>query len=228
MGGKLHYVFDTNWSSSLAYAVGLITSDGYLRSDTAEINFTSKDYELVRLYRESLRISKKIRRNGTSGTSSRKYYTLRFKSRQLHTFLHSVGITSAKSKTIKSVTVPDDCFADFVRGVFDGDGTFYTHWDTRWPNSFVFHIEIASASEQFICWLQEQLQRLYGTKGFIKRGDGVFILRFAKGDTKILFDTMYYQIDIPFLERKYRKIKDALDFNDKLKQNTIHAAVAQW
>jgi hypothetical protein len=131
----------------------------------------------------------------------------------------SIGVTPKKSKTIKAVQVPSSYFADFLRGLYDGDGTFWTEWDKRWPNSFVFHIEIASASREFITWLKSQLTRLYNVKGFIKRGAGVFIVRYAKGDSRILYSIMYYKKNSLCLTRKYMKIKTTLDFDQELNQD---------
>ena len=93
--------------------------------------------------------------------------------------------------------------------IFDGDGTFYTFWDTRWPNSFAFKMAFASASTAFIRWLKEKLSQCYGVKGYIHKGDGVLNLEYSKGDTKKLFAAMYYQDDLLYLNRKYRKLKNA-------------------
>ncbi len=48
------------WSSALAYVVGLITTDGCLSKDRRHIDFTSKDTELVSLYRDIIKPKSKI------------------------------------------------------------------------------------------------------------------------------------------------------------------------
>ncbi len=80
--------------------------------------------------------------------------------------------------------VPDEFFADFLRGLFDGDGTFYTYWDTRWPRSFVYKISFASASSDFIIWFKDRLTQLYRVKGYICKGDGVLNIQYTKGDSE--------------------------------------------
>lgn len=52
-------VIDTTWRSEFAYAVGLIASDGCLRKDTMEVRFVSKELEMIRLYKKSLRHTQK-------------------------------------------------------------------------------------------------------------------------------------------------------------------------
>lgn len=226
--GAPRNIVDVTWRSDLAYVIGLIVSDGNLHRDTARIGITSKDLEIVELFGKALGIRNKWSRHARGGKPRIEYYYLTFKSRQFYDFLLDIGITPAKSKTIKAVDVPDEFFPDFLRGVCDGDGTFWTHWDTRWSNSFVFHLALYSASEVFIRWIHQRLHSIYGTNGHIKKGAGVYEIRYAKGDSKKLFEIMYYNHDIMFLSRKYHKIKEALDFDQKIKQNAKHAVVAQW
>ena len=227
-GRELRNLIDTNWRPELAYAVGLIASDGWLSKDVAEIGIVSKDRELIETFVKCLKLSRKPFPSGRGGEVVKKYWSIRFKSRQFYQFLTEIGIGPAKSKTIERVAVPDEYFADFLRGFYDGDGTFWTEWDTRWKRSFVYHLGISSASTVFIYWLKERLSELYGVKGYVVQGDGVQTIRYAKGDTRALFNTMYYQKALPFLERKHEKIKQALDFDRQLKEDRSHAAVAQW
>ncbi len=224
----LRNMVDVTWRSDLAYIVGLIASDGHLRKDVPRIGITSKDLEIIELFKKVLSIKNPWTRHARGEEPKREYYYLSFKSRQFYDFLISIGITPAKSKTIRKVDIPDEFFPDFLRGLFDGDGTFWTHWDKRWPNSFVFHFAFYSASRTFIEWIYKHLHQLYQTNGHLKKGDGVYEVRYAKGDSKKLFEIMYYKKDILCLTRKYLKIKDALDFDTKIKQNAKHAVVAQW
>lgn len=207
------------WSSNFAYAIGLIASDGNIRKDKSYVKFASKDLDLINHFQKGLSVKNKITKRQLS---DRFWYTVEVGDKIFCEFLNSIGLHPCKSKTIQFVTVPDEYFADFVRGVFDGDGTFYSSWDTRWPNSFVFQISFASASYDFIHWFQSKLTKLYDVKGFIRQGDGVFNLRYVKGDSRRLFDVMYYRNDILFLNRKYKKIKDAFEIDTNLKLMRIH------
>lgn len=204
------------WSSSFAYAIGLIASDGYLSSDGRHIGIKSAEKEMIDNLQRALRIKNKISRGVRGGEKIKKYFYTTFGDIIFYKFLNGIGITSAKSKTIVSVTIPNKFFSDFLRGIFDGDGTFYTFWDTRWPNSFVFQMAFASASSDFIHWLKQRLSRLYHVKGFIKKGDGVLNLIFFKTDTKKLSEVMYYKKNLLYLKRKYVKIQTAFAKDQKL------------
>ena len=205
-----------NWSPNFAYAIGLIVSDCYLSSDARHIGFKSADRELVEKFKIAIGIQNKIGGGARSNEKVKKYFYVTFGDIVFYRFLNEIGIKSAKSKIIKSIIVPDEFFKDFLRGLFDGDGTFYSFWDKRWKSSFCYQISFASASPNFISWLKTKLNKLYNVKGFIRKGDGVFNLRYVKGDTRRLFTIMYGNKENQlFLERKYIKIIRALDKDRK-------------
>ena len=230
-GGQLQRKVHIKWSPNFAYAIGLITSDGNLSSDGRHITFASKDIELVKKFRVALKINNKIIRVGRGGETVKKYYGINFGDKIFYKFLNTIGLTKKKSKTIQSVNIPERFFQDFLRGLFDGDGTFYTFWDTRWPNSFCFKLSFASASKDFIEWLRTKLSRLYEVTGYFHKGAGVINLEYTKGDSKKLFNIMYYQTKLLFLNRKYRKIKTAFQRDKKyglvILQKQRNATVAQ-
>lgn len=205
------------WSTPLAYAIGLITSDGCLSKNERNIFFVSKEMEMMINFKKSLelnnRISKRIKINNKG--EEKTYYCLSFGDIYFYKFLNKIGLHSAKSKRIKYVTIPNKYFADFLRGLFDGDGSFYTYHDKRWPNSFGFKLSFASASLDFINWLKKRLTDLYQVKGYLHKGAGVTNLEYVKGDTKKLFEIMYENKSDLFLKRKYLKLKNALDADKK-------------
>lgn len=85
-----------------------------------------------------------------------------------------------------------------------------------------------SASKNFLIWLKGELTRLYGVKGFIRPGKGVFVIRYVKRDAVCLSNAMYYAPNLLFLNRKYTKVKDAIEFDNTLKivKKNKKAAVA--
>lgn len=198
------------WSSNFAYAIGLITSDGCLHKDRRHINFSSKDLEMINNFKQSLGINNKPTKYARGGEKIKKYYNLTFGDIYFYKFLESIGVSPAKSRIIQEVKVPTEYFADFLRGLFDGDGSFYTYWDKRWPNSFGFKMSWASASPSFISWLKDELARFYGVKGYLHKGDGVVNLEYVKGDSKKLFEAMYYKDSLLFFSKKYNKVRAAI------------------
>ncbi len=213
---KLQRKVRVGWSKDFAYAIGLITSDGCLSKDQRHFYFASADLELINNLKQALSLSNKLIKNIRGQKPRKEYFAISFGDKVFYKFLNKIGLTSKKSRTIKSVKVPPGYFPDFLRGLFDGDGTFYTFWDRRWPNSFGYQISFASASSNFIKWLKNILSKNYGVKGFIRKGDGVFNLRYVKGDSRKLFSAMYSNNKILFLKRKYTKMTNAFEQDKKL------------
>ena len=212
---KLQNKITIEWSEDFAYAIGLIASDGSVHKDGKKIWFSSKDQKLIEKFKKALNLSNTIGRYARGGEKEKTSYFISSGDKNFVIFLRSIGITSAKSKTIQAVKVPNTLFRDFLRGLFDGDGCFYTFQDRRWPNSFGYQLSWASASKEFILWLKEELAERYDVRGFIKLGKGVYTLNYVKGDTRKLFDVMYGKKPALFLSRKYSKILSAFERDEK-------------
>jgi hypothetical protein len=201
------------WSADFAYAIGLIATDGCVYSNMRHINLTSKDAEQILHYKIALKIRNKITMKARSSERIKKYYVVQISDRPFAEFLGSIGITPAKSKTIESVKVPNEFFFDFLRGCFDGDGTFYSYWDPRWCSSFMFYLAFASASRKFINWLQGKISELTeGVHGHVTsdKAHTYWQLKYAKKESEQIIRRMYYSDKILYLSRKKLKINRAL------------------
>ncbi len=204
------------WTPEVAYITGIFASDGCLLNNGRHLNITSRDTEILELAIKTLGIRAKIgtKKNGFGGTGS----YIQFSDVSLYDFLLKAGLTPAKSKTIAKVDVPDDLFGDFLRGLFDGDGTVYGYWDRRWRSSFMYYVEFTSASNTFLEWLQAKNKELIGIKGGkIKPGVRALKLSYSKCDSQILFSYMYYKNCPPSLSRKRKKFTEFLNIDPNYK-----------
>lgn len=214
--GKIHIA----WSPQFAYAIGLIVSDGNLSPDKRHINFTSKDRELVDHFKKALNIKNKIGIKARGGEKTKKYFVVQFGDVLFCRFLENIGLMCNKSKNLKSVTLPDEFFNHFIRGLFDGDGSFYSYRDPRWKSSLMFYTSFASASPIFIRWLQSKITALYGITGHITKAKGsVEQLKFAKRESKIIINNMYQNTVNLYLKRKHLKIFSTLSIVGLPKKN---------
>jgi len=205
------------WSPNFAYGVGLLATDGCLWKDGLHFTFVSKDKEQI----ENIKKCLDINTNPFQKTSGRPrdfklYYRLQWGDVTLHNYLNSVGITSNKSLTIGVIDIPDAYFFDFLRGSYDGDGCFYSYFDPRWKNSFMFYLSFTSASLAHIKWLQSELNRLIQVKGHISskaatnNRNGFHQLRFGKREAYKILTKMYATDAGICLSRKRLKIVKAL------------------
>ena len=210
-GPKPRGEVSTRWSAQLAYAVGLLVTDGNLAKVPGHITFTSKDRQQITNYMRCLGINKKIGKT-KSGYNGNISLRVQLKDILFYNFLVSIGVTPAKSKTLKSIAIPDLFFFDFLRGVFDGDGSSYSYWDKRWKSSFMFYVGFASASPIFIFWLQRKGYSFLGITGHIS-ADGRKItqqLKYAKRESLILLKRMYDSRSVVCLMRKRLKLEKTL------------------
>lgn len=196
------------WTPDLVYVVGLITSDGCLSKDGRHIEFISKDVDLILTLKSILGLKAKIKRK-VLGYTGKKCSRLQFGDIVLYQWLEEIGLMPKKSKIIGGLKIPKKYFFDFLRGLFDGDGCFYSYWDKRWKSSFMFYVDFCSASKIFIEWLQKTLIEYLKIKGDLKAGTNIWDLRFAKKEGLKIIKKMYYSPDVKCLARKKSKIEEA-------------------
>lgn len=118
-----------------------------------------------------------------------------------------LGLTKNKSLTVKFPCVPDDYLRDFIRGVFDGDGSVFFQKDSI---NYPIRTKFCSSSGDFITRLEFCLQELGLPKRNIyeqKTKNGIFYtFKYGHKDSVKLFEILYKNYpDILFLERKYSK-----------------------
>lgn len=201
---------NVTWSSSLAYAVGLITTDGNLSSDKRHITFTSTDKKLVKSIKQCLNKSNRITINSPSSLSKKKVYRTQLGDVKLYNWLNSIGVNRNKSLTLKPLKIPDQYFRDFLRGHLDGDGSII-HYKDRYlakvRSKYVYDrlfVYFISASERHIKWLRSKIFNILKIKGSISKTRGVNRIKFSTKEAKILLNWIYYTKDIPCLARKYK------------------------
>lgn len=216
---------ELKWSSDFAYAIGLLVTDGCLSNNGRHIIFVSKDDEQIRNFLRALKI-KDIKVGRTYSRSSGKkkwYHRVQFGDVLFYKFLLELGLTPAKSRTLKSIQIPDEYFFDYLRGCFDGDGCSYSYWDPRWKSSFMLYLAFVSASRGYILWLQNEIFAHLEIKGHItsaKKKDYYYQLKFAKNDSLVIIKRMYENPQSLYLKRKKLKIDDSLAIIEGLKSRT--------
>jgi hypothetical protein len=189
------------WSREIAYAVGLITTDGCLASDGRHISFTSKDFELVESLRTCLGLRNSIGRKHR-GDGILRYHQIQFGDVRLYRWLCSIGLSPRKSLTLGSLRIPDRVFADFVRGHLDGDGSIVTYQDPAFPNSTRLYVRFHSGSRAHVMWLEDKIKQLWSLTGYQAVTTRVFRLTYAKRSSTQLLQHLYYDVDVPCHARK--------------------------
>ena len=203
----------TEWSAKLAYAIGLIATDGNLSKNGRAMVFVSKDIDQIDTFKKCLGINSKVCLKKSGFAPERKYYFVQFTDKNFYNFLLSIGLMPAKSKILGKLDIPDKYYFDFLRGCLDGDGSFYSYWDKRWASSFLFYLSFVSASLNHLKWLRDRTMALCNVHGHIdyyNKTCRAYQLKYAKKEAKILIERVYHNATGPRLERKFKKIYSAL------------------
>ena len=197
------------WSPTVAYCVGLITTDGCLSGDRRHIEFCSKDLELVQYVRDCfaphLSIGTKPR-----GVGLKRYFRVQVGSVELYRWLVSLGLTPRKSKTLGPLNIPEQYFAHFLRGHLDGDGSIRIYDDPIFPNSRRLYVRFHSASPTHLDWLEQQIARLWSIMGHRTSMPRVGRLNYAKYASIALLKRIYERTHGPYLYRKHQQAEEFL------------------
>ncbi len=194
------------WTNGLAYVIGIITTDGNLSPDGRHLNITSKDFDLVYTVRKVLGLKNKIGKKARGGSVNKNYFVLQFGDIAFYEFLLSLGLTPAKSKTLKMVSIPKEFFADFLRGCIDGDGSIdsFTHPESVLPQ---IRLRLVSASPEFLSTILNEVRSVFNIVGghiYDSPKKSVSVLSFGKHDALKILRLMYYSTHLPALNRKRR------------------------
>jgi len=221
-----------SWNARLAYAVGLIATDGNLSSDGRHLSLTSSDREQLNNFRAALGTNAQIARNPPGSFTKRPSYRVQLSHVKLYQQLLGAGLKPRKTAILGALQIPLPFFRDFLRGVIDGDGSIVCYIDrsnaykkTRYRHIRIY-VSIASASLQFLQWIQQVSCQSLGVRGYFLQQPAhpwgrrtAWKLRFAKRDSMQILRWIYYAADVMCLQRKRIRAEQALalasSFRDK-------------
>jgi len=197
-----------NWSSDIAYAVGLITTDGNLSSDKRHMCLVSNDLQLIETFKKCLNINNKISKKYSAYTKEYSSYVVQFGNVILYQWLLKIGLMPNKSKIIGPLKIPDKYFFHFLRGHLDGDGNISRYMDSAFPKSERLYLRFYCASIKHLEWLKAKINKLENVNGYIQAKHKEYELVYAKKDSLKLLKKIYPNNNIPCLLRK-RKIVES-------------------
>ena len=213
------------WSPNLAYAIGLVATDGNLSQDGRHITLTSADKSLLQTFAKCLQKNSKITPNPKGGfPNSKPAYRIQFSDAKFYRSLIKIGLTPNKSLTIGRINIDNKHFRDFLRGHLDGDGSvihykdkYLTHLNKKYVYDRLF-LYFISSSKKHLVWLRNEIFKLICIKGSLNVKTNktrvaihsTYVLKFSTKEAKILLNWIYYKPDLPCLDRKYKIAKPFL------------------
>lgn len=180
----------------------------------------STEFDMLKNFKRCLNIKNRI----TQDWNGRLHcYRVQFGNVQFYRWLQRIGLSPAKSKTIKGIEIPDKYFRDFIRGHFDGDGSIQVYRDNyisykgRTYNNLRLCIRLISASKHHILWLRNKIFQLQSIGcALIKKQSPdnhkttIWELKFSKHNSVKLLNWMFYENNLPSLRRKYMLARKTL------------------
>lgn len=218
-----------SWSHDMAWLLGLLATDGCLQKDSNVVSLSSSDLEIIEKARQIFDYGGAI--------MQRDCYIISISSHEIYNDLLVLGLTPAKSLTLEMPNVPQEFLGDFIRGVFDGDGSVsFDKSRVKYERNPRLLVRIVTASEKFFEQLINKMEDvgLNPRKEFRRNRpenrQDIYCIAFC-GFNSIQFMNYIYQDSTPsnYMERKklifdaYVKEYGALYANGAIRGRTPNA-----
>ena len=204
--------FFSLWSREMAYILGLLVTDGCV-SNTAcgsyRISLCLNDKELLDKVAKALDSGHKI----VESRHQRGLKIFIFGRNKIAQDLLKLGMKPRKSLDLEFPDVPNEYLRDFIRGVFDGDGSVYfSAKGVKWALVTKF----VGGSRLFIYELERKLRDLGMPKRTIyeeKRKNISYSFKYGHGDSVKLQELMYNNAAGQlYLERKFDRFMKGVKY----------------
>lgn len=239
--GHYNVAFFRDWSPAMAWVVGLIYTDGYLKRTS--VSLASMDRELLEKVRVLVAPQHTILKQRQSYDWRRTINKFEIHHRGMVADLQRIGLQERKSLVMEFPDIPTDYTRHFIRGCWDGDGGFgeasgkvIAHYTC---GSFDFIRQLSA--ELYKAGITREILRrnssespedfkelitTYGRSGpfpptiYKRKGSNAYDLRIgSRNGLRRLFDYFYKDVDSAiFLVRKYQKLKQYVEAGNELQQ----------
>ena len=211
--------FDKVDTEDKAYILGLLFSDGFVgrkgESNSIILSFLEDDLYMLDIIKDKIKFTGNIRKdkNKNKYPSPKEIYVLSFSSFYMAESLRNLGMNNIKSK--REIAIPNinnDLKRHFIRGYFDGDGSFGYYRNTRKHKLSDGSYKIYEYNKgKFSIILQDKF-----VKEFIELLPGNFHIHKSKTENMVYIEASYkesikliyeylYQDSTIYLERKHSK-----------------------
>ena len=142
------------WTHEMAYILGFWFADGHITGDIFCISQKTEDEYILEEMLDCMSSNYPIYKNG-------KQSCFMIRSKEIVNSIKLLGGNECKSLTAKMPYIPSEYLPDFLRGLWDGDGSI-----TKQFNRKSYSTTLTSGSRQFVKQLQKELiNNISGFKG---------------------------------------------------------------
>lgn len=209
------------WSPEMAWVLGVVFTDGHFGKSNAKgirrLYIAQKEIELLEKIKALMRSEHKIIKNTQSDKINTIYY-LSFTNDKIYASLLRLGLVPKKSLILKFPNIPDEYLRHFLRGCWDGDGSFY--YENGNPKRI--RGDYVSGSFEFLNAFVDNLKKLSGIENIAvhkkHNNPRCFYIKLSPKATIKLFPIFYDNVpETMYLISKYETLKRSYEI---LKQNS--------
>jgi len=196
---------DWIWTPEIAYAVGLLATDGNLSPSGRHVSVSSAEREVLETFLRC--VDRRAKIGTTKGGFGTHGLRVQIGDVGLYRWLQSIGLTPRKSLTLGAIEVPDEVVAHLLRGLLDGDGSVIdcTYDGTGKASGRRYRtllVRFNTASLEHARWVRDKIRVRYGLTGGLWCKDGMYQLTYAKRASRSLLPLLYPAPDVPCIPRK--------------------------
>ena len=191
-----------------AYLLGFIYADGYVTNGTFGIKLGIQDLDFMQSIKTELKSEHKIgiytNKNGYS--YGNQYCMLGIHDDGFVSDLQNLGVVCNKSKVLKFPTenqVPKELIWHFIRGYFDGDGSVYFNYNSKYD---YYNINISFVGTyEFLNSILSNIQSIVKTKTHINQYKDKDIYELKFGGRKLIksiYEKMYDNAELYLMRKK--------------------------
>lgn len=198
---KIDDEFFNKLNSTNVYLMGFLAADGSIQKDGGiKIGLSSIDKIFLENIRTLLHSNYPIREYLTKDGFSVSEFV--FRSEQIKQRLAEYGIVNNKTKILTfPYNLPKELYIDFIRGYFDGDGTFCMAGSYK-------RASLCGYNQQFLQSIIDILKNQYNISAVAIRKDNrgnTYYFQYSQNSAKKLYELFYKNNPILYLPRKYEK-----------------------
>ncbi|UCH98706.1 MAG: helix-turn-helix domain-containing protein [Candidatus Aminicenantes bacterium] len=200
----------SNWSPGMAWVLGLLFADGNMEKSNPVFRLSQRTpdglWKVLNLMRSSHTIAIKEKKS-YKGVISGKIYNFKVWNKKIYNDLLNLGLKPAKSTDMKFPRIPPEYMNHFIRGLYDGDGSFYIN---RFDGTIIS--QYRNGSLDFITTVTAILQKELNIPITIHRNEK-FNTYYIKISQKIkeLVNYLYMNAhEAIYLTEKYNNIKNLI------------------
>lgn len=195
-----HSAFASPLNESKAYWIGFLLADGCVSNGRIGLELNRRDLKHIAKFQDFVdghfyNIRPVLQNNS---------YSLRFVSHRMANDLAVYGVIPRKSLTSDfAENIPDKLLPHYLRGFFDGDGSFHVDSRPRW-------VVQLPGSESFCAQLMKCLKKhgIYSIGPYVQTKTKMSVVQVHSENARTLLDWMHEKSDDSMrLDRKYEKFQ---------------------